>query len=123
MQNSVELTIKLQTLISQEDGIWLAECPSIDVATQAETESAAFAAIDEAVKAWFESCLERGVLREALLESGFTLAKTGELIPEGADRVTVTNGQSSMPVTEKELQISIPAYIASSIMAPPHAIH
>jgi predicted RNase H-like HicB family nuclease len=39
--------------------------------TQAETERQAMESLREAVELWFESCISRNVLDEALVEAGF----------------------------------------------------
>lgn len=45
-------------------------CPVIDGATQARTKKQALENLREAVELWFESCVSRGVLDQALRESG-----------------------------------------------------
>ncbi len=55
-----------------EGGAWVAGCPQIDVYSQGETKEAALRSLDEAVKLWAESCVERGTLAEAVKELGFT---------------------------------------------------
>ena len=67
----VTYNAKLEIRLSQDGRDWLAWCPSIDVMTQASTKNKALEAIKEAVEDWFESCIERGVLEEALREAGF----------------------------------------------------
>lgn len=50
---------------------WIAGCPALDVYSQGTSEEDAARSLVEAVTAWFESCLERNTLEEALLELGF----------------------------------------------------
>ena len=48
---------------------WIATRPLIDVASQGTTASDAQRCLQEAVELWFESCVERGVLEQALRET------------------------------------------------------
>lgn len=63
--------VKLSLQIRREDREWVAWCPAIDVATQARSKKQAPDGLKEAVELWFESCISRGVLDQALQESGF----------------------------------------------------
>ena len=48
----------------------LAWCPAVGVMTQARTKKLARKALQEAVDLWVESCIARGVLKQALEEIG-----------------------------------------------------
>jgi predicted RNase H-like HicB family nuclease len=50
---------------------WVAGCPQLDIFSQGATKTAAKAALDEAVKLWIESCVERDTLDTALRQCGF----------------------------------------------------
>ena len=65
----VEVKLAVQVWLVGRD--WVARCPVIDVATQARTKAAALKCLREAIQLWFESCIGRGVLDQALRESGF----------------------------------------------------
>jgi len=67
----VNLSVRLEAAFRQDGKCWLAWCLPLDVMTQGETKEAAFKSLKEAVGLWFESCIERGVLDEALGEVGF----------------------------------------------------
>ncbi|MEP7354316.1 MAG: type II toxin-antitoxin system HicB family antitoxin [Acidobacteriota bacterium] len=69
--SAVDLNVRLEAVVKQEGGAWLASCPSLDVVTQDESKQAALEALKEAVQLWFESSIERGVLDQALIEAGF----------------------------------------------------
>ena len=75
MSDQIQLKIQLDSILKPCDGQWVALCPALDLATQAETEDAAYDSLQEAIEAWFESCLDRGVLVAALMECGFRLLK------------------------------------------------
>ena len=79
MRNSVvNLSVQLETAFRQEGKCWLAWCLPLDVMTQADSKKAALVSLKEAVGPWFESCIERGVLKEALAEVGFQPIKQTE---------------------------------------------
>ena len=71
MQNEVKVSVNLQVALRLDGDAWVGYCPSLDMASQGDTEEEALNAVKEAVELWFESCLERGVLAQALEESGF----------------------------------------------------
>lgn len=74
----VSYKVRLQAWFRREGRDWLAWCPAIDVMTQARTKSSAAVNLREAVQLWFESCIDRKVLGDALSEVGFTLVPSGE---------------------------------------------
>lgn len=102
----IKLSIKLEVCIWQDGDQWLAWCPPIDVTSQDFTKSEALASLKEAVELWFESCLDRGVLHEALTECGFQTGVLDEEHPARREQV--------QSVTEHDyIEVMIPAYIAS----------
>ena len=80
---------------------WVVCCPSIDVATQARTKKKAMESLTEAVQLWFESCIERGVLDEALAEVGFNKVPADQEIPENRDSVRVVTRPQPSPLPRK----------------------
>jgi predicted RNase H-like HicB family nuclease len=64
--------VKLEAWFRRDGREWLVWCPAIDVMTQARTKKQALESLSEAVELWFESCIDRGVLDDALKEVGFT---------------------------------------------------
>src|SRR5436305_1177539 len=52
---------------------WSAICPILDVASQGASSGEAKRSLEEAVELWFESCIERGVLDQALSEANSRL--------------------------------------------------
>ena len=85
----MDVKIKLFIKYRRDGRAWIAVCPAIDVATQSDTKTGALSGLSEAVSLWFESCISRGVLHEALQECGFKRSETG-LAPENADNVVQT---------------------------------
>lgn len=64
----------------------------------------------EAVSAWFESCLDRGVLEKALGEVGFRPAGANENIPVDASMIELGPQRPA-----EHVEVSVPAYIAATI--------
>jgi predicted RNase H-like HicB family nuclease len=124
----VELRVKLQACTRQKGAVWLAWCPALDVMTQAETEQRAIDSLREAVELWFESCISRNVLDDALVEAGFSRLRPGDAVPGDSGAIGV-RGQRTWPAShaatgtkkqgtdaftrERDIEVSIPAYIAA----------
>ncbi len=56
----------------QEGKLYVANCPSLRVASQGKTEAVAEKALSEAIDLFFEELKQMGTLEEVLLESGWT---------------------------------------------------
>jgi predicted RNase H-like HicB family nuclease len=120
----VNLSVRLEAAFRQEGECWLAWCLPLDVMTQAETKGAAFESLREAVGLWFESCVERGVLEEALNEAGFRPIKPGEPVPENASIVEVNRLSQAVKdnfTAFEDFEVVIPAYIAAKQLEPSSA--
>jgi len=89
--------------------------------TQVKSKKAAFESLKEAVELWFESCIERGVLEEALAEVGFQRIRPGEKIPDDASVVKVKRPRrpdmNDFSASES-FEVTIPAYIAAKQLEP-----
>lgn len=112
----VTLKLKLEAATKQDGDKWIAWCLPLDVLTQADSREAALAALEEAVALWFESCIERNVLGDALAEAGFVKAKPGEAIPEDTNLVQMNVHRVEQPSdfsSPEFIEVSIPAYIAA----------
>ena len=117
----VNLSVRLEAAFRQEGECWLAWCLPLDVMTQAETKEAAFESLKEAVALWFESCVERGVLDEALNEVGFQPIKPGEPVPEDTSIVAVNRPSRAIKnnfTASEDFEVVIPAYIAAKQLEP-----
>lgn len=113
--STVTLSIKLEVVTRQEGNAWLAWCIPLDVMAQAATKQAAIESLKEAVQLWFESCIARNVLDEALLEAGFRKTKAGEQPPKSANMVKVHKPlpAHAFSARHEHIEVSIPAYIAA----------
>lgn len=74
----LRLRLNLSMKFEQEEDVWVALCPELDVASQGETVEEAADMLDEAVRVFLETCHEMGTLNEVLAESGVTIAVGSE---------------------------------------------
>jgi predicted RNase H-like HicB family nuclease len=113
----VTLGIRLEAVTRQEGDAWLAWCPPLDVMTQANTKSKAIASLQQAVELWFESCITRNVLDQALHEAGFHKLDPAETPSTSASVVRVhepkTTPAHAFSAKRDYIEVSIPAYIAA----------
>lgn len=54
-----------------ENGVWIASCPDLQLATQGATFEEAERNLKDALLLFFESCLKRGTLGDVLAEAGY----------------------------------------------------
>lgn len=126
-QSLVALSVKLEARTRHDGRVWLAWCPPLDVMTQAENEQRALASLREAVELWFESCIARNVLDQALTEAGFHRRHPGDDVPSDASFVRVAGERSHADCAgaggpgaftrERDIEVSIPAYIAAQCVS------
>jgi hypothetical protein len=95
--------------------------------TQAENEQSALASLREAVELWFESCIARNVLDQALTEAGFYRRRPGDDVlsdpsfvraaGERSHTAGVGAGTADAFTRERDIEVSIPAYIAAQCVS------
>lgn len=74
MGETIKLDVQLRAFVRRETrNRWIAVCPKIDVVTQGKSADDAKRCLDEAVQLWFEDCIERGTLQQALRECGLSV--------------------------------------------------
>jgi predicted RNase H-like HicB family nuclease len=95
---------------------WIAGCPQLDIYSQGNTKEAAKAALDEAVKLWIESCVERNTLDEALRQCGFRRINAEEA-KRCRQVIAVRPPASDAEVDTFDLMLIIPAYQAAAALA------
>jgi predicted RNase H-like HicB family nuclease len=105
MVGQVQLSIQLDAVVRREDDVWVAVCPPLDVASQAESSEDALSSLKEAVEGWFESCLDRGMLDQALVECGF---HRGSGASE-SDAGPISTGD------HRTIHCSVPAYVLETL--------
>lgn len=118
MGETIKLDIQLRAFVRRETrNLWIAVCPKIDVVTQGTSAFDAKRCLNEAVQLWFEDCVERGTLQQALRECGFRTAprEEAETSPE---RILVTRETEPDVLGDSfDIHVTIPAYQAAALMA------
>lgn len=67
----IKLDIKIPVRVFEEDDVWVAHCPGLDVASQGNTAPEAKAGLIDAVTAFLLTCYDMGTLVEVLKDCGF----------------------------------------------------
>jgi predicted RNase H-like HicB family nuclease len=116
MAESITLEVALDGYVRRDTlSVWVSICPQIGVASQGETSARAKAALQEAVELWFESCIERGVLEQALREANFRPSP----LASSSRRRSTTSRESTLDVRGQRftMRLRIPAYQAPNVLS------
>lgn len=110
------VVLQLSAFVHEEDGLWVAGCPSLDVFSQGDSQQDAKDSLHEAVELWIDSCLERNTLGKALRELGWYRIQPGAELPVDGDVLGIMQERAARPSTlgeEYPLEVTIPAYQAA----------
>jgi len=77
---AARIDAKLFIVTFQEGSSWVGYCRELDVSSCAATEPEALEATKHAIHLFFTSCIDRGVLEEALTELGFRVTRTSGMV-------------------------------------------
>ena len=72
------LTFRLPYRLEREDGVWVAVCDALDVASQGSDPAEAGEMLTEALQLFLEACIEDGNLDAVLRECGFAPAREAD---------------------------------------------
>jgi predicted RNase H-like HicB family nuclease len=114
MTESIALDVHLKAFVRRDRSRrWVATCPMVGVVSQGTNADGAKRALQEAVELWFESCVERGVLDQALREANFR--------PSSTERASVETRVKREPGNVLgdmfEIHLTIPAYEAATLLS------
>lgn len=116
MTETITLEINLKAYVRRETAQrWIATCPHIGVVTQGGSSSDAKRCLQEAVELWFESCIERGVLDQALREANFR-PSVSSLARKRSSHVSTSRRQVSVLGEPFAIHLSVPGYEAASLL-------
>lgn len=110
------LDIHLQAYVRRDTSRrWIATCPMVGVVSQGRNAEGAQRCLQEAVELWFESCVERGVLEQALREANFRTLSSRAGSVGAEDSADEIRRRSSRDVLGErfELHLRLPAYEAT----------
>ena len=112
MGETISLEVNLRAYVRRDTKRrWIAVCPMIGVASQSTSAEAAKSCLQEAVELWFESCIERGVLDQALREANFRPLPHDVGIRRVAD-----DEEEDVRGDDFSIHLTIPAYQASAFL-------
>jgi predicted RNase H-like HicB family nuclease len=118
MTESISLGVHLQAFVRRDTPRrWIATCPMVGVASQGRTADDARQCLQEAIELWFESCVERGTLDQALREANFRPLQnrpSDETSNAGRRRKHRSN---SVLGDAFEVHLTIPAYEAATLLS------
>ena len=114
MDETIFLNVNLQAFVRRDTPRrWIATCPMVAVVSQGTSADDAKRCLQEAVELWFESCIERGVLDQALREANFR--------PLASARRNAVNERrrrrDALLGDPFEVRLTIPAYEAALLSA------
>ena len=113
MSETITLDVKLRAFVRRDmKDRWVSVCPRLGVASQAATADEAKDALREAVELWFESCVERGVLDQAMRELGLRPFPAGDDVTEGSPQ----DYAGDILGDEFNVHVEIPAYQAAHFL-------
>jgi predicted RNase H-like HicB family nuclease len=114
MTESIALDVHLQAFVRRDTSKrWIATCPLVGVTSQGKNADDARRCLQEAIELWFESCVERGVLDQALREANFQPSRLGRQATS-PDRKTFR--RPSVLGDPFEIHLTIPAYEAPALL-------
>lgn len=67
------LNVKVQVALFQEDGIWVAYCPALEVSSYGDDKNEAKGAFEEAMQIFISETERKGTLEKYLLKLGWQL--------------------------------------------------
>jgi predicted RNase H-like HicB family nuclease len=118
MTESITLDVHLQAFVRRDTPRrWIATCPMVGVVTQGKTDDDARRCLQEAVELWFESCVERGVLDQALREANFRPTPATRGSADDAPHTGSRKRPSSILGDGFEIHLSIAAYEAATLLS------
>lgn len=122
MTESIALEVHLQAFVRPDTAHrWVATCPMVGVVSQGKSATDARRCLQEAVEVWFESCVERGVLDQALREANFLPSPMQRSSPSSKGSATSRRGARHKRPTVLgkpfEIHLTIPAYEAATLLS------
>lgn len=119
MTESIALAVHLQGFVRRDTPRrWVATCPMVGVVSQGKTDADAKRCLQEAVELWFESCVERGVLDQALREANFRTSQAHRDGDATSEKATKRRGSKRGSVLGEpfEIRLTIPAYEGATVL-------
>lgn len=114
--NQLLVDLRVVGIVREEEGLWIAGFPRLEVYSQGATPEEAKAAASEALNLWVRSCLDRGTLDEALKELGWHALSNEQDDGHSADSVSMYSLEKAPQGEPWEGHVAVPAYQASAFL-------
>lgn len=115
--NQLVIDLRVLGVVWEEDGIWVAGFPRLEVFSQGQTPEEAKNAAREALGLWVRSCLDRGTLDAALRELNWHASKGDDPEAQSGTSESVTVSAIEPKGEPWEGHVAIPAYQASAFLS------
>lgn len=96
--------------LSEPERIWISYCPLLEIRSQGRTEQEARAALEDAVKLFLVTCLQRGILPDVLQKLG--LKVSGE--PAEIAEAKIPEEFIVVEPLENEFDFEVPLYLVAA---------
>jgi predicted RNase H-like HicB family nuclease len=73
LKNRNSIHVSVQVVLFQEDGIWVAYCPALELSSYGDDENDAKGAFEEAMQIFLSETNRKGTLERCLLKLGWQL--------------------------------------------------
>lgn len=114
--DQIFIELRVLGVVWEEDGVWIAGFPRLEVFSQGSSQDEAKNEAREALRLWVRSCLDRNTLDAALRELGWHAFSEGDSDPQGGASESVTVYSVEQKGEAWEGHVAIPAYQASALM-------
>ena len=109
---STEYRFQLEFYVFQEDGVYIAYCPSLDISTSGDTFNEAVGNFHERFQLHVEWCVEHGTLLEDLAAHGWKVKKGNIMPPSFSSLMRKTDIKSLITGNKAYEKVVVPARVA-----------
>jgi predicted RNase H-like HicB family nuclease len=86
---SATICLKVSAEVVFEDGVFVAESPELDIASQGCTKEEALRNLKEALYLFLETCFEMGTLDQVLHQSGFSKTSMPTVVADNRNDIDI----------------------------------
>jgi predicted RNase H-like HicB family nuclease len=118
MANAIFVLVKVRGVLREEEGVYVAGFPRLEIYSQGDSPDDAKEAARDALRLWLDSCIERGTLGDALRELGWHRGRPSEKPLDEADgdeEIRVVHLEDALGEPWEEA-ITVPAYQAAEFL-------
>lgn len=110
-----DIIVSLDIISYREDGCRIVYCPALELSGYGRTKAAAEESFKITLHEFFEYCIEHGTLPMAMQELGWTVEKTGAVVPPTMNDMYSSRAElreliSERSFTKHRSNISLPVF-------------